>query len=162
MTFSTKVTKAQRNARDFDLRGRAISMASRHHTLKPGYNLPDGYVKPTGMPTEYHPRTVPAYYTPAPKQKHTPATQVSVRPGTKRGQRGQPAPKQHQRLDHVTIPQFLEAGCGFLVEGDRNLNIPMFLAIKAEAGGDVCTTGCGWFNNGQCPAYVKLVAKEKT
>ena len=37
-TFSTTVTKAQRNAVDYDTRGRAISICSRQHTRRPGYN----------------------------------------------------------------------------------------------------------------------------
>lgn len=37
-TFSTTVTQAQRNSRDFDSRGREISICSRQHTNRPGYN----------------------------------------------------------------------------------------------------------------------------
>ena len=47
--FSTTVTQAQRDACDYNLRGRAISQASRQNTKRPGWNAPDKYVEPTKM-----------------------------------------------------------------------------------------------------------------
>lgn len=37
-TFSTTVNQTQRDSVDYDSRGRAISICSRQHTNRPGYN----------------------------------------------------------------------------------------------------------------------------
>ena len=151
--FSTTVAQAQRDACDHDLRGRAISQASRQNTKRPGRHAPDGYVEPTkmGWPgTKCHFLDQIIAF-----ERKKKMAALQVRPNTKRGGRGV---RQHARLEEVTPIQFREAGCEFLLRAPDDV---LFLGVRQAAGGDVCTTGCGWFDGGQCPAYRKLIEKEK-
>ena len=158
MPFSTRVTKAQRNALDYDLHGRAISMASRQHQGRPGYNFPEKYVKPTKVAFRAQQIVNTALIPVQEEAKARPTPKFQVRPTTKRGARGKIT---HARLDQESVGKFYEAGCAFLHNGDRDRATLSFIAVRELAGGDVCTTGCAWFNDGQCPAYRKLIAKEK-
>mgnify|MGYP001571945973 CR=1 FL=1 len=157
-TFSTTVTKAQRNARDFDSRGREISICSRQHTGRPGYN-PSPY-EPKVVTKKSPSRILLEAHVGIHQQPVThlakPAA-VQVRPNTKRGSR---SIKQtpHRPID-ATLPQFYEAGCEFLHSGKLVTTSAQFLAVKTSAG-DVCTTGCAWFKNGACPAYKMLLERE--
>ncbi len=162
-TFSTNVTQAQRDAIDYNTRGRAISTCSRQNTKRPGYN-----------PSPYEPKIAPktvkigktlgvmnrgelTIIVAPPKQK--PAA-VQVRPNTKRGSRGVATPKHERVNDHVTLDQFYNAGCEFLHDGEHDLTTVVFIGIKDKTG-DVCTTGCAYFKQGKCPAYLTLINQGK-
>jgi len=111
MTFSTNVTKAQRNAIDCypysdkpDGEFRYISMASRHHHARPGYMPSPNHPQPTAKPEAYRPRLastitgqltkeeLKSFAAPA-VTKRGKAPSLQVRPTTKRGNRSGATPK---------------------------------------------------------------------
>lgn len=51
---------------------------------------------------------------------------------------------------------YVDAGCAFYANSR-----PGFAFVWIEAKGDVCTTGCAWFDSGRCPAYRKLTIPAK-
>ncbi len=161
-TFSTAVTKAQRNAIDYDLRRRAISICSRQNTNRPGYN-PSPYEPPKPKPKEWslgnalREKVLGVSKQIIKEKENKKHASAQVRPDTKRSTRKPSAPS---RLDNVTLGQFYDAGCQFLHTGDNDNAAVLFAGIRMRSG-DVCTTGCGWFNNGKCSTYRVLSAAAK-
>ena len=136
-TFSTTVTKAQRNARDFDTRGREISICSRHHTERPGYN-----------PSPYQPKAVTVKHAEAItvmnlaktliKEKETKKlAAVQVRPNTKRGQRAIAPTSKDIELPVISPEKFLESTCELATPRD------IFIAVYNLSKGTPCI-GCSY------------------
>ena len=127
--FSTTVTQTQRDAIDFDLRGRAISQASRHNTKRPGWNAPDGYVPPTTMQAQ---------------PKIPSLIEQIIQQEQERQRQRQAGPRQAPEA-------FRRAGCQLFLPSPT-----IFLGIYQATNSDPCTTGCAFYRGGKCPAFLQL------
>jgi len=55
-----------------------------------------------------------------------------------------------------TVSDFSGIGCKLMESGES-----MFTHIFNNTNGDPCATGCAWFDNGKCPAHIKLLLTKK-
>ena len=150
-TFSTTVTKAQRNARDFNTRGQEISICSRQHTKRPGYN-----------PSPFQPKIVSVKLavslscnwpkTIIKERENKKLATVQIRPNTKRGQRAVTPSSKDIKLPVIPIKAFLETTCELATPRD------MFFAIHGLSHGQPCI-GCAYDEHSKtgCPAKQKLL-----
>ena len=141
-TFSTTVTKAQRNARDFDTREREISICSRQHTNRPGYN-----------PSPYEPKVTPAKSKPwslgealkekilGPSKQEAKHAKLQVRPTTKCGQRSATPTSKDIMLPELPVKTFLDLSlttpCELATPRD------VFIAIHSLSKSKPCV-GCSY------------------
>jgi hypothetical protein len=58
------------------------------------------------------------------------------------------------QMDKHSFEQFKDAGCEFF----SGSPVP-FMAVHIATNGNVCQTGCAWYEGGRCPAYRTLTAK---
>ena len=59
-------------------------------------------------------------------------------------------------MDRKSMDAYVDAGCIFY-ENSR----PAFAFVWIQTTGQVCTTGCAWFDGGKCPAYRKMTIPAK-
>lgn len=155
-TFSTTVTKAQRKAAGIDARGFAVSPDSRHNINCPGYNRSP--FEPKASTVKLSEAVTIMNLAKTIIKEREKKTRLQVRPKTKRGDQKQPT---HKQLDRLTLNQFYDAECQFLHAGKKGEGAIIFAGIRLRSG-DVCTSGCGWFNNGKCSTYQTLLKQEKS
>ncbi len=140
-TFSTTVTKAQRNSRDYNSRGDEISICSRQHTKRPGYNHPSPFEPKVVAKKQDKYRSRPASTIIGQLTKSglgsPKKTTVQVRPTTKRGQRSVAPTSKNIVLQELPVETFFETSCELATPRD------MFIAIHSLSHGKPCV-GCAY------------------
>ena len=155
-TFSTTVTKAQRNAVDYDTRGRAISICSRQHTRRSGYN-PSPYAskvvvkkeEPWSLGKALREKVL------GPSKQEAAHAKLQVRPTTKRGQKKEAPTTKTVALPITPIGEFLKTTCELATP--RN----MFTTIYIMTEGKPCI-GCSYDEHSKtgCQAKRELLIKK--
>lgn len=138
-TFSTTVTKAQRNSRDYNSRGDEISICSRQHTKRPGYNPSPFEPKVVAKKDDYRSRpasTITGQLTKNELRSPKPAT-AQVRPNTKRGQRAVAPTSKDIQLPELPVETFFDTTCELATPRD------IFIAIHSLSHGKPCN-GCAY------------------
>lgn len=59
-------------------------------------------------------------------------------------------------MERRSIDEYVSAGCAFY-DNSR----PAFAMVWIATAGQVCDTGCAWFDGGKCPAYRNLTIPAK-
>jgi len=152
-TFSTTVTQAQRDAIDYNTRGRAISTCSRQNTLRPGYNPSPYEPKPTKLKPTTDKNTGLLKMINIPSKQEAAHAKLQVRPNTKRGQRRLEKTSKDIALMELPVEVFLEmSSCGLATPRD------VFIAIHSLSHGKPCV-GCAYdvHSKSGCPAKQQLL-----
>ncbi len=137
-TFSTTVTQTQRDAIDFNTRGRAISTCSRQNSKRPGYNRSPFEPKVTeAKPKQWTLGKALQKKVMGPSKQEAKHAKLQVRPNTKRGQRSVAPTSKDIQLPVIPLEKFLETTCELATPRD------MFIGIYALSKGKPCI-GCAY------------------
>lgn len=70
--------------------------------------------------------------------------------------RNAPTKNATPRMKPQPMDNYVDAGCAFYANSR-----PAFAMVWLMTQGDVCTTGCAWFDSGKCPAFRKMTIPAK-